>query len=51
MPTLALADGRLAVRLEDLPGFPEAPLLWPVIELPDGSLAALVSDLWGGLVH
>jgi hypothetical protein len=51
MPTLALADGQLAVRLEDLPGFPDATLLWPVIELRDGSLAVLVRDLWGGILH
>ena len=51
MPTVALGDGRLAVRLEDLPGFPDAPLLWPVVELVDGDLAVLVSDLRGGAVQ
>ncbi len=49
MPTIALADGRLAVRLEDLDA--NAPLQWPVIELRDGGLAVLASDLRGGSVH
>ncbi len=51
MPTIALADGRLAVRIEDLEGFPDASVRWPVIELRDGGLAVLVSDLRGGQVH